>query len=86
VREASCESMMGPYTVRRFCSDDAAGVTRLVEGVYGDTYYPPQLYNPDEIVHLNAAEKLVYRFIETYVLAVPCVMLTAWLENRFVPN
>ena len=35
------------------------GVTRLVEGVYGDTYYPRQLYNPDEIVHLNAADKLV---------------------------
>jgi hypothetical protein len=52
----SSESMMGPYTVRRFSSDDAAGVTRLVEGVYGDTYYPRQLYNPDEIVHLNAAE------------------------------
>ena len=49
--EAFLESTMGPYTVRRFCSDDAAGVTRLVEGVYGDTYYPRQLYNPDEIVH-----------------------------------
>jgi ABC-type nitrate/sulfonate/bicarbonate transport system substrate-binding protein len=40
---------------------------------------------------LNAAVrglpvKLVYRFIETYLLAMPCVMLTAWLENRFVPN
>jgi len=29
---------------------------------------------------------LVYRFIETYPLAMPCVMLTAWLENRLVPN
>jgi hypothetical protein len=29
---------------------------------------------------------LVYRFIETYLLAMPCVMLTAWLENRLVPN
>ena len=47
----SSDSTMGPYTVRRFCSDDAVGVTRLVEGVYGDTYYPRQLYNPDEIVH-----------------------------------
>jgi len=55
----SSDSTTGPYTVRRFCSDDAAGVTRLVEGVYGDTYYPRQLYNPDEIVHLNVAEKLV---------------------------
>jgi hypothetical protein len=30
--------------------------------------------------------ELVYRFIKTYLLAMPCVMLTAWLENRFVPN
>ena len=29
---------------------------------------------------------LVYRFIETYLLAMPCVMLGAWLENRLVPN
>ena len=57
--EASSESTMGPYTIRRFCSDDAAGVTRLVEGVYGDTYYPRDLYNPEQIVQLNEAEKLV---------------------------
>ncbi len=29
---------------------------------------------------------LVYRFIEPYLLAMPCVMLPAWLENRLVPN
>ena len=34
-------------------------MTRLVEGVYGDTYYPRHLYNRDEIVQLNEAEKLV---------------------------
>ena len=55
----SSESTLGQYSIRRFWSDDAAGVTRLVEGVYGDTYYPRNLYNPDEIVHLNEAEKLV---------------------------
>ena len=55
----SSESTLGQYSIRRFCTDDAAGVARLVEGVYGDTYYPRQLYNPDEIVHLNEAEKLV---------------------------
>ena len=32
------------------------------------------------------AAELVYRFIEPYLLAMPCVMLTAWLENRLVPN
>ena len=47
------------YSIRRFRPDDAAGVTRLVEGIYGDTYYPRDLYTPDEIVQLNEAEKLV---------------------------
>ena len=53
------ESTESKYTIRRFCSDDAAGVTRLVEGVYGDTYYPRDLYTPERIVHLNESEKLV---------------------------
>lgn len=55
----SSESAVENYAIRRFCSDDAAGVTRLVEGVYGDTYYPRDLYTPDEIVQLNETEKLV---------------------------
>jgi hypothetical protein len=60
VNEAdSQESTVSGYTIRRFRSEDAAGVTRLVEGVYGDTYYPPNLYSPEEIVHLNEAERLV---------------------------
>ncbi|MDP2604378.1 MAG: nodulation protein NfeD [Deltaproteobacteria bacterium] len=29
---------------------------------------------------------LVYRFSDPYLLAMPCVMLPAWLENRLVPN
>ena len=53
------ESTVSEYNIRRFCSDDAAGVTRLVEGVYGDTYYPRDLYTPEQIVHLNESEKLV---------------------------
>ena len=53
------ESTGSAYTIRRFCSDDAAGVTRLVEGVYGDTYYPRDLYTPEQIIHLNESEKLV---------------------------
>jgi hypothetical protein len=56
---ASNQSTVSGCTIRRFRSEDAAGVTRLVEGVYGDTYYPRDLYSPDEIVHLNEAEKLV---------------------------
>jgi hypothetical protein len=60
VSEASLpDSTVSNYTIRRFCSDDAAGVTRLVEGVYGDTYYPRDLYTPERIVHLNESEKLV---------------------------
>src|SRR4030095_1632138 len=50
---------MGPYTIRRFCTDDAAGGTRFVEGVDVDTYYPRDLYNPNKIIQLNGAEKLV---------------------------
>ena len=53
------ESTVSGYNIRRFCSDDAAGVVRLVEGVYGDTYYPRDLYTPEQIVHLNESEKLV---------------------------
>jgi hypothetical protein len=60
VSEASSpESTVSKYTIRRFCSDDAAYVTRLVEDVYGDTYYPRDLYTPEQIVQLNEAEKLV---------------------------
>jgi hypothetical protein len=60
VNEAdSLESTVSGYTIRRFRSEDAAGITRLVEDVYGNTYYPPNLYSPDEIVHLNETEKLV---------------------------
>jgi hypothetical protein len=56
---SSSESNVGEFNIRRFRSDDAAGVTRLVEGVYGDTYYPRDLYTPERIVQLNATEKLV---------------------------
>jgi hypothetical protein len=56
---SSLESKLQQFTIRRFCFDDAAGVTQLVEGVYGDTYYPRDLYSPAEIVQLNGAEKLV---------------------------
>jgi hypothetical protein len=55
----SHESPVSGFVVRRFRPEDAAGVTRLVESVYGDTYYPRDLYSPDEIIQLNEAEKLV---------------------------
>ncbi|MBX9583169.1 MAG: hypothetical protein K2X87_22920 [Gemmataceae bacterium] len=47
------------YTVRPFHPDDAAGVARLVESVYGATYYPPDLYHPGRIVRLNEDGQLV---------------------------
>ena len=47
------------FTLRCFCSEDADGVTRLVEGVYGDSYYPRDLYAPQKIIELNTVEKLV---------------------------
>jgi hypothetical protein len=47
------------YTVRRFAPADAPGVARLFELIYGATYYPPDLYEPLQIIQLNADEKLV---------------------------
>ena len=41
---ASCESTVTEHVLRRLCPDDAPGVTRLVTAVYGDTYYPGDLY------------------------------------------
>ncbi len=35
---------------------------------------------------VTGRDNLVFSFSETYLLARPCVMLTAWLENRLVPN
>ena len=55
----SSDSNAGQYIIRRFCSDDAPGVSQLVEGVYGDSYYPRDLYSPEHIVQMNVAEKLV---------------------------
>ncbi len=47
------------YTVRRLTSADAPGVTRLIELVYGPSYYPPDLYEPTQIARLNVDGKLV---------------------------
>jgi hypothetical protein len=53
------EAIPNGWTVRRFRPEDAGRLTRLVRAVYGDTYYPPALYDPQQIVHLNATGKLV---------------------------
>lgn len=50
---------MSGYIVRRFAPADAPAVTRLVEGVYGETYYPRELYHPDKISHLNESGRLI---------------------------
>lgn len=47
------------YTIRLLDPADAPGVTRIVEDIYGDTYYPRDLYDPDEIVRRNADGTLV---------------------------
>jgi hypothetical protein len=49
VTEAKAQSC----TVRRWLPTDAPAVTRLVESVYGDSYYPPAFYDPQEIVQMN---------------------------------
>src|SRR5262249_52102853 len=47
------------YTPPRLPPAAAPGVAPLVEAVYGDSYYPRDLYDPEQIVHLNEAGKLV---------------------------
>jgi len=56
---SSNELIVNGHTIRRLSPADAAGVTRLVEAVYGDTYYPRDLYDPEQIIRLNEAGKLV---------------------------
>jgi hypothetical protein len=56
---SSRELTVNGYTIRPLRRDDAASVARLVESVYGDTYYPRDLYDPEQIVGLNQAGKLV---------------------------
>jgi hypothetical protein len=55
---AACDSG-DSYAIRHLHPNDAAGVTRLVEMIYGDSYYPRTLYAPAQIVELNNQEKLV---------------------------
>jgi hypothetical protein len=57
--ETSPQAINTKWRVRRFRPEDAAGVPRLVQAVYGETYYPPALYDPQEIVNLNETGKLV---------------------------
>jgi len=56
---SSNELIVNGHTIRRLSPADAAGVARLVEAVYGDTYYPRDLYDPEQIIRLNEAGKLV---------------------------
>jgi hypothetical protein len=56
---SSLEPNLKGCVVRRFRPEDAARVTRLVQAVYGDSYYPPALYDPQQIVRLNETGKLI---------------------------
>src|SRR5947208_866104 len=47
------------YVVRRLRPADAGGVARLVKLVYGDSYYPPDLYDPETIVRRDRDGTLV---------------------------
>jgi hypothetical protein len=47
------------YHVRRLRDADAAAVSKLVSAVYGNTYYPRDLYDPGQIIRLNEAGKLI---------------------------
>jgi hypothetical protein len=50
---------MTAYTIRRLSHGDAAGVARLVGLIYGDTYYPRDLYDPEAIVRRNELGTLI---------------------------
>ncbi len=56
---SSNEVTINGVTIRRLRPDEAAGVTRLVQLIYEDTYYPRDLYDPEKIVRLNQAGRLV---------------------------
>src|SRR3972149_12042290 len=56
---SSHELTVNGHTIQRLSPGDAAGVARLVEVVYEDTYYPRDLYDPEQIIRLNEAGKLV---------------------------
>jgi hypothetical protein len=47
------------YTLRRFVPTDAPAIVRLVRAIYGDSYYPTDLYDPEKIIYLNETGKLV---------------------------
>jgi hypothetical protein len=56
---SSDELTMTAVTLRRLGRPEAPGVTRLVTLVYEDGYYPRDLYDPEQIVRLNEAGRLV---------------------------
>jgi hypothetical protein len=56
---SSNELIVTDVTIRRLGPAEAPGVTRLVKLVYEDGYYPRDLYDPEQIIRLNEAGKLV---------------------------
>lgn len=48
-----------PYTIRRLLPQDAVGVNRCVQQIYGDSYVHPDLYHPDELLRQNQTGELV---------------------------
>lgn len=55
---ACSDSLPCECCVRPFRPADAAGIVQLVRSIYGDTYYPPELYDPARIVERNEAGTL----------------------------
>jgi serine/threonine-protein kinase RsbW len=56
--DAAIDALTG-FTVRRLTPEDAAGVVACVRAVYGESYVHPELYDPTELIRLNAREELV---------------------------
>jgi serine/threonine-protein kinase RsbW len=53
------ELVANGISIRRLRPPEAPGVTELVTEIYGDSYYPRDLYHPERIVGLNQEGKLV---------------------------
>lgn len=53
------EPVVETYTVRRLLPEDAPGVNECVREIYGESYVHPELYDPEQLLRLNATGELV---------------------------
>ena len=76
----------GDYPVQRSLAPQRVMLSRRIIAYYSPIRASRPLPPVYELSSGSLPYGLVYRFIETYLLAMPSVILTTWLENRLVPN